>query len=604
MNKSRLRKWWIGGTIALHALMFMSAFTQLKETKIEKTPLFVTDIEPMGGHLLMTQKGTKQIGLYTTEGLDCLQTWKLNTSPTGLASDGKKLYVSTAEGQGGITIIDATQSANTQQFIATGSGACAPLLNSDHTHLYVCNRFSTTLSDIDLTTTPHRIRTVKVLREPCAAVLSRDGRHLFVANFLPSGRADKDTAAACVSVIDIASFTKIKDIQLANGSNALRGITLSPDGDYVFVTHNLGRFQVPTTQLQQGWMNTSAVSVIHTKELTYGGAILLDEPDRGAAGVWDIHCDSTHLVISHSGTHEISIIDYQALMKKYLAQTDKASLSYDLRFLNDGTLRQRIALQGNGPRSFALVNGKAYISTYFSDTLNIVPLQEPQKRQSFSLVEQRTETIEQRGEKYFNDAHYCFQNWQSCNGCHPGEARTDGLNWDLVNDGVGNPKNCKSMLFTHATPPCMISGIRANAETAVRAGYKYIQFHEIPEDYAACVDAYLKSLTPVPSPYLVNGQLSEKARRGEKLFNRLKCGHCHSGPYYTDQKMHRIGDDIEFKQGWDTPTLREVWRTAPYLFDGRAGTMQEVFSIHQHGTKGVSLTKQEIDDLAEYVNSL
>ena len=31
------------------------------------------------------------------------------------------------------------------------------------------------------------------------------------------------------------------------------------------------------------------------------------------------------------------------------------------------------------------------------------------------------------GEMYFNDASYCFQSWQSCTGCHPNEARTDGL---------------------------------------------------------------------------------------------------------------------------------------------------------------------------------
>ena len=43
---------------------------------------------------------------------------------------------------------------------------------------------------------------------------------------------------------------------------------------------------------------------------------------------------------------------------------------------------------------------------------------------------------------------------------------------------------------------------------------------------------------------------------------KFNCDECHSGPYYTDMKMHRIGEDIEFENGWDTPTLREVWRTA------------------------------------------
>ena len=43
-------------------------------------------------------------------------------------------------------------------------------------------------------------------------------------------RADVDTVAACVSVIDMNSFRKIKDIQLANGSNALRGMSLLRTG--------------------------------------------------------------------------------------------------------------------------------------------------------------------------------------------------------------------------------------------------------------------------------------------------------------------------------------------------------------------------------------
>ncbi|MGL4493439.1 MAG: c-type cytochrome, partial [Tannerellaceae bacterium] len=193
---------------------------------------------------------------------------------------------------------------------------------------------------------------------------------------------------------------------------------------------------------------------------------------------------------------------------------------------------------------------------------------------------------------------------QSCNGCHPGEGRTDGMNWDLMNDGVGNPKNCKSLLLSHVTAPNMISGIRENAEVAVRAGFKFIQFHDVPEEDALNVDLYLKSLKPLKSPYLVDGELSEEAKKGRKVFEKLNCDACHSGPYYTDMKMHRIGDDIEFEQGWDTPTLIEVWRTAPYLFDGRAATLKSVFSEHKHGIKDKKVSDKEIDQLVEYVNSL
>ena len=469
----------------------------------------------------------------------------------------------------------------------------------DKQHIYVCNQFSNTVSEIDLAARKVT-RTVSVLREPRSAVFSQDGQQLYVTNFLPAQRADVDYVAACVSVIDVKSFTKIKDIQLANGSNAVRGICITPDGKYVYVSHNLGRFAVPTSQLQQGWMNTSAFSVINTATQALDGVVIVDDPDRGAAGIWSIACNDESIFISHSGTHEISVIDHKAMRQKLENYPDKSVLDYDLTFLYG--MRQRIPLEGNGPRCMLLANDKLYIPTYFADVLNVWDVKS-QQLASVSLNPTREESVENRGERYFNDATNCFQNWQSCNGCHPGDGRTDGMNWDLMNDGVGNPKNCKSMLFAHVTPPCMISGIRATAEIAVHAGFKYIQFFDIETAHAECVDAYLKSLQPVPSPYLVNGELSDKAKAGRKVFEKQGCGECHSGPYYTDQKKHRIGEDVEFDDGWDTPTLREVWRTAPYLFDGRAATMEEVFEVHRHGIER-KISKREIEELTEYVNSL
>ncbi|MDR2756120.1 MAG: hypothetical protein LBC20_10465, partial [Planctomycetaceae bacterium] len=47
------------------------------------------------------------------------------------------------------------------------------------------------------------------------------------------------------------------------------------------------------------------------------------------------------------------------------------------------------------------------------------------------------------GEMLFHDAFLCQEHWQSCATCHP-DARSDTLNWDLLNDGPDNPKNTKS----------------------------------------------------------------------------------------------------------------------------------------------------------------
>ncbi len=562
-------------------------------------PHYPTDIKETSGHqFLVSNKGDRTVVLYSAGFERPLHKWDFEEIPTGIATSGDYAYITTFGTVGELHFLNL-ETGKIEKSLKTGSGARSPLLSPDGRTLYVLNQFDNTVTRIGLNNRQIDA-SVEVLREPFKAAIDLEGRFLFVNNFLPAGRADLDTVAASVSVIDLDGFRKVKDVQLANGSNALTGITLSPDGKYVFVTHTLARFGLPTSQLLQGWMNTSAMSIIDVSTLEKVATVLLDDPERGAGGIWGINTSADKIVITHSGTHELSVIDYPAFLEKYNSYTDKNPLNYDLTFMQG--IRQRIPLAGNGPRDFIISGDEAIVPAYFSDILNVVNLDNGQIRY-VSLNENRMESQIDMGKRIFHDAAYCFQNWQSCNSCHPGEGRTDGLNWDLLNDGAGNPKNTKSLLYSHVTPPAMISGIRESAEMAVRAGFTHIQFASISEEYATYVDQYLKSLRPVPSPYLTGGKLSAKAERGKKVFERLGCGACHSGPYYTDLKMYRIGEDIEFDEGWDTPALIEVWRTAPYLFDGRAATMRDVYAVHKHGIEK-RVSEKEIDELVEYVNSL
>ena len=580
--------------IVISVIILLCATT----TRQNLRPMYTTGISITADNkMAIANKGTSDVVLLSESG-ESEQRWEFAESPTGITSYGSNIYITSSQDEGYITAINL-ENNNIVYKTATGMGACAPIMSHDGKKVYVLNRYKATVSEVDAAS-GEVLREAAVLREPCAATLTPDGKYLYVNNFLPAQRADVDYVAADVSVIDCDTFQKIKDIKLSNGSNALRGIACSTDGNYIFVSHNLGRFQVPTSQLQQGWMNTNAVSVIDASTQTLIGSMSIDEPDRGAGGVWDIACNSDYLIVSQSGTHEISIIEYAPMIEKLKAYPDHSKMDYDLYFMRG--IRTRLPINGNGPRNMTLKDGKLYLPTYFSDTLNIVNISD-QQVDFVAYNPHRVESPADIGERAFNDAALCFQNWQSCNGCHPGDGRTDGMNWDLMNDGIGNPKNCKSMLLSFDTPACMISGIRAHAGLAVRAGYKFIQFCDIPEDIAFNVDEYIKSLKPLKSPYLVNGELSEKALAGRKVYEKYGCADCHSGPNYTDMKMHRIGEDVEFEAGWDTPTLREVWRTAPYLFDGRAATMEEVFMVYKHGIDG-KISRKDAEALAEYVNSL
>ena len=66
-----------------------------------------------------------------------------------------------------------------------------------------------------------------------------------------------------------------------------------------------------------------------------------------------------------------------------------------------------------------------------------------------------------------------------------------------------------------------------------------------------------------------------------------------------------VGQDVDIE--WDTPTLVEVWRTAPYLHDGRTVTMEELVRVHNPVREWLSkgeMSEEDVQALAEYVDSL
>jgi mono/diheme cytochrome c family protein len=403
----------------------------------------------------------------------------------------------------------------------------------------------------------------------------------------------------------------IKNVRLENGAESLRGIAVSPDGKYVYATHLLARYLVPTTQVERGWINTSAVSILRVSDQTLLSTVLLDDVDRGFANPWGIAIskDASLMAVVAAGTHELSLIDIQSLIEK-VENHDEESLAThnNLSFISD--LRQRVPLKGNGPRSLAIAGDQIYATEYFSDSLAQVHIEDGKMKSvaSIRIGPKLPMTTVRRGEMLFNDARMCFQNWQSCASCHP-DARADGLNWDLLNDGIGNPKNAKSLILSHKTPPVMALGVRTSAEVAVRAGMRYIQFVVRPDEDAQAIDAYLLGLEPDPSPYLRNGKLTEAAKRGRTLFEETGCIACHPAPTYTNLKQYDVGTGKGQDEGkpFDVPTLCEVWRTAPYLHDGRATSIYEVIRKHNHGNKRgntAGLSDDEIRDLADYVLSL
>jgi cytochrome c peroxidase len=211
-----------------------------------------------------------------------------------------------------------------------------------------------------------------------------------------------------------------------------------------------------------------------------------------------------------------------------------------------------------------------------------------------------------KGELMANDGRITYQSWLSCTSCHQEDTSSDGLNWDLANDGLGNPKNNKSLQDAHDTPPAMWSGVRADLADGVGAGERFQGF--VPMAHVqGPITEYLTHPDRAPSPYRNGDPLA--IERGKKLFTVAGCDVCHPAPTYSDCKFHDLGFGTtnDFRNRFDTPSIRSCYRTAPYLHDGRAPTLESLFLEYNpndvHGrTKG--FTKQELDDLLAFVRTL
>jgi mono/diheme cytochrome c family protein len=531
-----------------------------------------------------------------------------------LSADGKRLFAAAGEVGGALHELDAAGGQTVRSF-AAGHTPSAPLLSADGKTLYYCNRFSRAdepdVHALDLVSGKVR-RSAKALREPVAQELSKDGRTLWVCNHLPLMPANVKHVFASVVVFASDTLEKLATLGLPPGSFAVRDCAASVDGKYMFVAHTIGRFTVPTTHLDRGWINTSAVTIFDASSLKYVNTVLLDDTVRGAANPWGIaqSGDGAWLCVSASGTHELVAVSVKEMFKRLAGAPKPEEVVNDLAFLYGA--KTRVPLEGEGARALAICGGKVYIGMRFSDSLNVVELWDdgPGAAVPLPLGGAPQPDLVRKGEMAFNDATCCYQQWQSCASCHP-DTRSDGTNWDLMNDGIGNPKQSRSLLYTHRTSPVMITGVRASAEIAVEKGFSLIQFHAVEPERLDAVNAYLKSLRPVPSPYLgPDGKLTAAALRGKALFEgKAECARCHTPPYYGDKKKYvlGLGSDAERDREFATPILIEAWRTAPYMYDGRAVTLKEVVTTdnanNRHGNTK-SLTAQEVDDLVNYLNSL
>ncbi|GEM_PF-654816 len=155
--------------------------------------------------------------------------------------------------------------------------------------------------------------------------------------------------------------------------------------------------------------------------------------------------------------------------------------------------------------------------------------------------------------------------------------------------------------------------------TTHRMGGTGLMKHELEGLTAFVRDGLVEPRNPFVSK---TGKLTKQQAEGKKLFNdpKVACSTCHAGTATTDGAQHDVGTattlelqvqkifagkDKPQKVLFNTPTLRGVWYTAPYLHDGSAKTLKEALK-NTSKTMGRTdhLTDKQLDALVAYLRTL
>jgi DNA-binding beta-propeller fold protein YncE len=431
-----------------------------------------------------------------------------------------------------------------------------------------------------------------------------------------------------VSLTDAKMPPRLVHTTRLSGISNPRGLAIKPGiSSYALLVHQKPRTKVPATQIAQGWVFTNAVSTFSPwgVDTPPGGgnrARILDEPNRSFTDPSDVVLlpNERHAFVACAGADTVLALRPDKFVSANYAPLvigsdgnhplgkDELTLSrhYVVARLPTGANPRRLALSGDGKILVA--------ANYLGDSLTVIDTTKLKVIRHILLVPpgahatRLAKDAARRGEILFNSGTMTFHGQFTCASCHP-NGGADGLNWDLSRDGIGNFMNTRSLLGVKDTAPYGWLSTSPTLADRVAGTLRTLHRHEPQGSEVADIVAYLKTLA-APRPLPQKESDKQASERGKILFQgKAKCANCHRRDALDDNVTHDVGTRVpgDFQDRFDTPSLRGVSRTAPYLHHGQAQTLQDVFTKYnphrRHGAAHL-LDASELADLIAYLKSL
>ncbi len=482
--------------------------------------------------------------------------------------------------------------------------------------------------------------TLKVGSTPRALAITANGKELLVTKFISSPSHGE---VWHVNVDDLSLSNTIKldlDTTTSDNGNQARGIPNYVSGITIHPTENRAWSVAKKDNILRGLTRDgkaltfdnavrTAISKIDITNDTefFNDRIDIDNHSQPSSALYSPN--GNYIFITMQGNNELIIMDPITGIEIQKQQVGKSPQGIAINANN------HVFVKNFMDRSVSVFDAEDMINNG-SNTLTLI--------KTIATVSSEKLTSEiLKGKQIFYDAsdfRMGTDGYTSCATCHI-DGGQDGRIWDFTARGEGL-RNTITLIGRRGTGHGNVhwsanfdeiqdfendirahfkgQGFLSNADfnQSTRALSLGIKKAGKSEDLDA-LTAYVNSLEDYEiSPFRSdNESLTAEASNGKALFETLKCASCHGGNDFTDSalgRMHDVGTIINTSgnrlrkelMGIDVPSLKGLWNTAPYLHDGSAKTIAEIFTekntSNSHTQVGLNTT--QISELEAYLLQL
>jgi DNA-binding beta-propeller fold protein YncE len=578
-------------------------------------------VSPDGRKIYIALDDRDEVAEADTISRRVLRRAKVAGQPSGLALDaaGKNLFVTCRDGDR-LAVLE-TQTLQETGTIAVGMApvAVAFCRTAAGDRLVVANSMSDDISVLSVSPLQELGRPAAG-REPFAVAVTPDGARAFVANRMVRLAPGQAIPASEITEIDPITARTVGREAL-DSAHLSEAICAVPSRSWMLTPLVKVRNLVPITQVANGWVMSSGLAVtdVKTGNVT---EMPLDEANDYFADPSGVVVDPAgrRAYVASGGGDVVTVVDLERLAG-WLDKADPATKQeaiYDMS-LSPEYVTARIPTRRN-PKQMALSpdGGTMFVAERLADSILVVDTKSLGVQGRIVLGDGGLNDPIRRGERIFTKAGYTFQSQFSCRSCHP-DGHVDGLSYDFDTTGIGdNLLDNRSLMGVAGTEPFKWNG--KNPSLEVQCGPRFarvlMRTDPIPQKELLDLTTFIKSLPPQRAmTRSADGKLTPSQERGKAVFfatttpdgreipHERRCSTCHRPPLYSVRLSFDVGTGGMF----DTPHLLGVANTAPYLHDGRAQTLEELWTtFNTNDLHGVSsyMNKIQLNDLIDFLKTL